>query len=77
MFVEVPGAAVAAVMAMSLYCAVADDLMGTATLASPHALHLHALAQDLHVAYTLAADRCGMLCLCQVYTHVMHFHAKE
>lgn len=57
MFVEVPGAAEAAVMAMSLYCAVADDLMGTANLASPHALHLHALAQGLHITCTLAAAR--------------------
>ena len=58
MFVEVPGAAVAAVMAMSLYCAVADDLMGRANLAFPHALHLHALALGLHVTCTLAAGRC-------------------
>lgn len=59
MFVEVPGAAVAAVMAMGLYCAIADDLMGTTNLASPHALHLHALALGLQITCTVAAASCN------------------
>lgn len=49
MFAEPLCAAVAAEMATSLYCAVADGLMEKATLASPHVLHLRELAQDLQI----------------------------
>ena len=56
MFVALLCAAEAAVMATNLCCADADDLMVKASLASPHVLHLHALAQGLQSMYTLTAD---------------------
>lgn len=48
-------AAVAAVTAMNLYYAAADDLTVKASLASPHVQHLHVLAQGLQNSCTLKA----------------------